>query len=402
MKWVDCFQGCGHTVINPLHCTTRPMQCDLCTKRFVTPRSHPSPIPKSRDPTQVGRSVRKKRIAKARQIEALANDPITFTEADTLHLQSMSKKARTRAHRSTGRHALLSKQTAAGASPARVRTRSRAAAIDEQASASAQDNGPAGPPHSQPPPSVYQGSNAPGSKAIMYTKMKKKKRRTNKFKACSGAVDAGTWLDVTAAPGVAAGTFPRAASSNCGASNEHEQGKSDYAEARACKGSQAGAREKKTSGRAHSINLAPKSANREVKGATQAPALGQIACGNGVSLAQSAGGKRARGEVRGIGQRMPGCAKGGRGGAVANEAAGSGAVRETSGSSAMRQALDSGSTTRAARSWRAGAGVDFLHKMRTQLHGGRFRMLNERLYTSTGNQAFDEMQVRCTAARLQS
>jgi Hypothetical methyltransferase len=35
----------------------------------------------------------------------------------------------------------------------------------------------------------------------------------------------------------------------------------------------------------------------------------------------------------------------------------------------------------------------FLGKMRKQLHGGRFRMLNERLYTTSGETALQEMQV---------
>jgi hypothetical protein len=35
-----------------------------------------------------------------------------------------------------------------------------------------------------------------------------------------------------------------------------------------------------------------------------------------------------------------------------------------------------------------------LDKMRSQLQGGRFRMLNEQLYTTTGGEAFDLMQVR--------
>ena len=42
-----------------------------------------------------------------------------------------------------------------------------------------------------------------------------------------------------------------------------------------------------------------------------------------------------------------------------------------------------------------------LSKMRQQLHGGRFRLLNERLYTTTGHQALQEMQV-CAALRTGS
>lgn len=34
-----------------------------------------------------------------------------------------------------------------------------------------------------------------------------------------------------------------------------------------------------------------------------------------------------------------------------------------------------------------------LDKMRSQLQGGRFRMLNEQLYTTTGSEAFKIMQV---------
>jgi ribosomal RNA-processing protein 8 len=34
-----------------------------------------------------------------------------------------------------------------------------------------------------------------------------------------------------------------------------------------------------------------------------------------------------------------------------------------------------------------------LDKMKAQLQGGRFRMLNERLYTSQGDDAFQLMQV---------
>ena len=42
----------------------------------------------------------------------------------------------------------------------------------------------------------------------------------------------------------------------------------------------------------------------------------------------------------------------------------------------------------------AGGGSQLLDKMRAQLHGGRFRWLNEQLYTSPGGESFSLMQAR--------